>query len=114
MAKTVNIGMIGYAFMGKAHSNAYRKITYMTWPPPLMPQLVAIAGRNEEAVAGAHRQHRRGGGSFVGRHHQPRGTGAPRRAIGGRSRRGAQRSRSAWTGDARPRVCRTPGARRGG
>ena len=44
-------GMLGYAFMGKAHSNAFRKIAYMTWPPPLMPRLVSIAGRNEEAVA---------------------------------------------------------------
>src|SRR2546427_78894 len=45
--------MLGYAFMGKAHSNAFRKIAYMTWPPPLRPRLVAIAGRNEEAVANA-------------------------------------------------------------
>ena len=29
----------------------------MTWPPPLMPQLVAIAGRNEEAVAEAARRY---------------------------------------------------------
>ena len=49
----IGIGMLGYAFMGKAHSNAFRKIAYMTWPPPLMPRLVAIAGRDEEAVAGA-------------------------------------------------------------
>jgi len=42
--------MLGYAFMGKAHSNAYRKIQYMTWPPPLMPRLVAICGRDEAAV----------------------------------------------------------------
>ena len=49
----IGIGMLGYAFMGKAHSNAFRKIAYMTWPPPLMPRLVAIAGRNEEAVADA-------------------------------------------------------------
>ena len=27
--------MLGYAFMGKAHSNAFKKIAYMTWPPPL-------------------------------------------------------------------------------
>jgi len=26
MAKTLNIGMIGYGFMGRAHSNAYRKV----------------------------------------------------------------------------------------
>jgi len=30
---------------------------YMTWPPPLRPRLVAIAGRNEEAVAEAARRY---------------------------------------------------------
>src|SRR5436853_273160 len=45
--------MLGYAFMGKAHSNAFRKIAYMTWPPPLVPKLELIVGRNEEAVRGA-------------------------------------------------------------
>jgi predicted dehydrogenase len=49
----IGIGMLGYAFMGKAHSNAFKKIAYMTWPPPLVPRLVGIAGRNEEAVAEA-------------------------------------------------------------
>jgi predicted dehydrogenase len=51
--KPIGVGMLGYAFMGKAHSNAYKTLAYMTWPPPLMPQLVAIAGRNEEAVTEA-------------------------------------------------------------
>src|SRR2546425_8339430 len=46
----IGVGMLGYAFMGKAHSNAYRTIEYMTWPPPLVPKLVGIAGRNEQAV----------------------------------------------------------------
>jgi predicted dehydrogenase len=55
--KPIGVGMLGYAFMGKAHSNAYRTLAYMTWPPPLMPQLVAIAGRNEEAVAEAARRY---------------------------------------------------------
>ena len=55
--RTIGIGMLGYAFMGKAHSNAYRKIGYMTWPPPLVPRLVAIAGRTEEAVADAARRY---------------------------------------------------------
>jgi predicted dehydrogenase len=55
--KPIGIGMLGYAFMGKAHSNAYKTLAYMTWPPPLMPQLVAIAGRNEEAVAEAARRY---------------------------------------------------------
>ncbi|MEA2384822.1 MAG: hypothetical protein QOH72_4793 [Solirubrobacteraceae bacterium] len=50
---TVGVGMLGYAFMGKAHANAYRTLAYMTWPPPLRPELVTIAGRNAEAVAEA-------------------------------------------------------------
>ena len=50
MTQRIGVGMIGYAFMGKAHSNAFRKIAYMTWPPPLLPRLESIAGRNEEAV----------------------------------------------------------------
>jgi predicted dehydrogenase len=49
----IGVGMLGYAFMGKAHSNAFRKLAYMTWPPPLRPRLVAIAGRNEQAVRAA-------------------------------------------------------------
>jgi predicted dehydrogenase len=49
----IGVGMLGYAFMGKAHSNAFRKLPYMAWPPPLVPRLVAIAGRNEAAVKGA-------------------------------------------------------------
>ena len=49
--------MLGYAFMGKAHSNAFRKISYITWPPPLEPELIGIAGRNEEAVAEAARRY---------------------------------------------------------
>jgi predicted dehydrogenase len=49
----IGVGMLGYAFMGKAHSNAYRTLAYMTWPPPLLPELVTIAGRTEDAVAEA-------------------------------------------------------------
>jgi predicted dehydrogenase len=47
---TIGIGMLGYAFMGKAHSNALKKIAYVIWPPPFKPRLVSIAGRNAEAV----------------------------------------------------------------
>jgi predicted dehydrogenase len=61
--KPIGIGMLGYAFMGKAHSHAYKTLSYMTWPPPLMPRLVAIAGRNEEAVAEAARRY--GYGEYV-------------------------------------------------
>src|ERR671919_451779 len=55
--KPIGVGMLGYAFMGKAHSNAYKTLAYMTWPPPLLPQLVAVAGRSEEAVAEAARRY---------------------------------------------------------
>ena len=49
----IGIGMLGYAFMGKAHSNAYKKISYIFWPPPAIPKLVAICGRNESRVSEA-------------------------------------------------------------
>jgi predicted dehydrogenase len=52
-APSIGVGMLGYAFMGKAHSNAFRKLAYMAWPPPLSPRLVGIAGRTEEAVGEA-------------------------------------------------------------
>ncbi|MBP7690715.1 MAG: Gfo/Idh/MocA family oxidoreductase [Anaerolineales bacterium] len=49
-APEVGIGMLGYAFMGKAHSNAYKKLPYMMYPPVAIPKLVAICGRNEAAT----------------------------------------------------------------
>lgn len=49
-APEIGVGMMGYAFMGKAHSNAYKKIPYMVYPPPAIPNLIAIAGRDEESV----------------------------------------------------------------
>lgn len=56
-APEVGVGMLGYAFMGKAHTNAYKKIPYMIYPPPAVPRLVAIAGRNQEAVQEAARRY---------------------------------------------------------
>jgi predicted dehydrogenase len=53
----VGVGMLGYAFMGKAHTNAFKKIPYMMYPPPAVPKLVAIAGRNEPATAEAARRY---------------------------------------------------------
>ncbi|MBI5666909.1 MAG: Gfo/Idh/MocA family oxidoreductase [Chloroflexi bacterium] len=52
-APEIGVGMLGYAFMGKAHTNAMKKIPYMMYPPPAIPRLVAIAGRNEAATAEA-------------------------------------------------------------
>ncbi len=56
-APEVGVGMLGYAFMGKAHSNAYKKIPYMMYPPPAIPRLIAICGRNEEGVTEAARRY---------------------------------------------------------
>ncbi|MFO7634808.1 MAG: Gfo/Idh/MocA family oxidoreductase [Caldilinea sp.] len=52
-APEIGVGMLGYAFMGKAHSNAFKKIPYMMYPPPAIPTLAAICGRNEEATRAA-------------------------------------------------------------
>ncbi|HEX9991045.1 MAG TPA: Gfo/Idh/MocA family oxidoreductase [Chloroflexia bacterium] len=49
-AREIGVGMFGYAFMGKAHTNAYKKLPYMMYPPPAIPRLVAVAGRTEDAV----------------------------------------------------------------
>ena len=52
-APELGIGMVGYAFMGKAHTNAFKKIPYMMYPPVAIPRLVGIAGRNQAAVTAA-------------------------------------------------------------
>ena len=52
-APEIGIGMLGYAFMGKAHTNAFKKIPYMMYPPVAIPKLVGIAGRNKGAVDAA-------------------------------------------------------------
>jgi len=54
---SIGIGMLGYAFMGRAHANALKKIPYTFWPPSLVPRLVDIAGRTEAAVAEAARRY---------------------------------------------------------
>ena len=56
-ARPVAIGVLGYAFMGKAYANAFHTLRYMTWPPPLYPRLVSVAGRDEAAVAEAARRY---------------------------------------------------------
>ncbi|MEW6578531.1 MAG: Gfo/Idh/MocA family oxidoreductase [Chloroflexota bacterium] len=56
-APVLGVGLLGYAFMGKAHSNAFKTLPYMMYPPVAIPRLVAICGRNEEAVAEAARRY---------------------------------------------------------
>jgi predicted dehydrogenase len=55
-APEIGVGMLGYAFMGKAHSNAYKTLPYMIYPPVAIPRLIAMCGRNEEAAAAAARR----------------------------------------------------------
>src|SRR5262249_43503154 len=52
----VGVGVIGYAFMGKAHTNALKTLPYMIYPTPALPRLAAIAGRDlQELQAAAER-----------------------------------------------------------
>jgi predicted dehydrogenase len=51
----VNIALIGYKFMGKAHSNAYRQVSRF-FPGKLEPRLKVICGRDRKATEAAARQ----------------------------------------------------------
>jgi predicted dehydrogenase len=47
MTKPLNIGMIGYGFMGRAHSNAYRKVNHF-FDLEYRPVLKAVCARDAE------------------------------------------------------------------
>ncbi len=47
MAKQLRVGMIGYGFMGRAHSNAYKRLNDF-FPVEHRPVLKAVAARNRE------------------------------------------------------------------
>lgn len=47
--KPLNIGMVGYGFMGRAHSNAYRRVGNF-FDLDYQPVLKAACGRNKKAV----------------------------------------------------------------
>src|SRR5262252_680080 len=49
MNSSIAVGMIGYKFMGKAHSNAYRQINQF-FDLPLKPRLRTICGREQSKV----------------------------------------------------------------
>ncbi len=51
--KTINIGLIGYQFMGKAHSNAYRQVGRFFPELPVDVKLHTLCGRNLAAVTKA-------------------------------------------------------------
>lgn len=46
MSKTIGIGMIGYSFMGKAHSIGYRDVDFIAGEGTPRPLLVVISGRD--------------------------------------------------------------------
>ncbi|MBN1676122.1 MAG: Gfo/Idh/MocA family oxidoreductase [Kiritimatiellae bacterium] len=46
----VNVGMIGYNFMGKAHSNAWKQAP-LFFDPPFEPVLKVVCGRHAEPLA---------------------------------------------------------------
>ncbi|MGW0034087.1 Gfo/Idh/MocA family protein [Streptomyces sp. NPDC003314] len=53
---TLGIGLIGYAFMGAAHSQGWRTVG-RAFDLPLRPVLAAVAGRDAGAVRAAARRH---------------------------------------------------------
>ncbi len=51
----VNVALIGYKFMGKAHSNAFRQVRRF-FPGKLTPRMTVICGRDAAGVEAAARQ----------------------------------------------------------
>lgn len=56
MANTINVGLVGYKFMGRAHSNAYRQVAHFFPDVALRPVMKALCGRDEDAVQQAAEQ----------------------------------------------------------
>ena len=50
MAKPLNIGLIGYGFMGRTHSNAYKRVNDF-FDLEYRPTLKAVCGRDVEKVS---------------------------------------------------------------
>ena len=53
--RTLSVGMIGYKFMGKAHSNAYRQVSRF-FELPVKLRMAAICGRDQANVSAAAEQ----------------------------------------------------------
>jgi predicted dehydrogenase len=52
VTREVNVALVGYAFMGRAHSNAYRQVTRF-FSPRLRPHMKVICGRGKAGVEAA-------------------------------------------------------------
>ena len=48
--RTLNVGVIGAGFMGKAHSLAYAAMPMFFWPAPAVPQRLTIAEVDDTAT----------------------------------------------------------------
>ena len=53
--KEINVGLVGYKFMGKAHSNAFKRVG-MFFDCPVQINMRAICGRDEAGVSKAARK----------------------------------------------------------
>jgi predicted dehydrogenase len=53
---SINVALIGYAFMGKAHSNAYRQVSHF-FSPRLTPRLKVLCGRTPAKLRAAAREY---------------------------------------------------------
>ncbi len=51
----IGVGLVGYKFMGRAHSNGYRQVAHFFDVDPA-PKMVAICGRDQAAVSEAAKQ----------------------------------------------------------
>src|SRR5262245_11474425 len=56
MTQEIGVGLVGYKFMGRAHSNAYRQAAAFFPDLPLKPVMRAICGRDEAGVKAAAEQ----------------------------------------------------------
>jgi predicted dehydrogenase len=50
MANSIGVGLVGYKFMGRAHSNAYRQVATFFPNVALKPEMTAVCGRDAAAV----------------------------------------------------------------
>jgi predicted dehydrogenase len=57
MTESLNVGLIGAGFMGKAHSLAYAAMPMFFWPAPAIPQRKVIAEVTDELAAEAARRY---------------------------------------------------------
>ena len=48
--KELKVGILGYSFMGRAHSNALSQMPKFFYPPPAKPILQVACGRTKDKV----------------------------------------------------------------